>query len=198
MESLSLEDVRSAIEGEMHGLETEVEEVKTKLMIPTLGTSLHGFPRTLFGYMMVFFSYVDLLSRLWKGRGNQTQRMVDFLGQFFETNAVANRVCVQMWRHGLMHTANPQIVEDTSTGNRYEWLIHWGSQHLPPEQNLTLVERAGKEKDFILNVGLDGLISHLQHATWAFFNEIQESDALAETVVERWKAAQVERLRLEG
>lgn len=188
--TVDLEHVQTQLESELHGLGREIEAVKNNHVLPRWGTDMHGFARTLYGYVMTCFAYIDLLSRMWRGRNEQTARMVGFMDTFMETDHRVNIVAVQMWRHGLMHTANPQTIESSKSGDIYRWLLHWGEEHLPPEQNLTF-ERPGQH-EYVLNMTLDSLAAHLKHACWAFFQELRTDDRAAALAVERWLAAQRE------
>ena len=47
-----------------------------ELVLPNWGSSeQHGFPRTLYGYVMVSFSFIDLLSQYRYDVASQTARM---------------------------------------------------------------------------------------------------------------------------
>lgn len=142
-------------------LEREVEKVYTTLVLPHWGGELHGFPLTLYGYMMSVFARIDLLSAYWKGNTSprgQTKRMVDFMDTYISPNHEANSVAVKMWRHILMHTSEPHHVRNESTGKLYRWLLHWG-EHLPPDQHYTFAETSDSK---ILNLGLIYLIADLK------------------------------------
>lgn len=198
LEPPTLEQIRTKIEGDLVLFAEEVANVRREFLVHSLGTHLHGYPRTLFGYVMHAFAYVDFLSRLWEGRswGKQNARMLRFMNRFFETPPEVNAVCLQMWRHGLMHTADPQQIRDQETGTLYTYLLHWGEPELPPEENLTLEASVGGHNEKKLNLGLEALLSHLKHANWAFFHEAQMDPGLSRDVVARWMDAEVEPVHL--
>ena len=54
--------------------------------------------------------------------------MVDFMNQFIYGDREACDVAVQLLRHKLMHTGEPRIIRENSTGQRYKWLLHWADQ----------------------------------------------------------------------
>ena len=143
-------------------LAREVEEVYRKLVVPTWGGDLHGLPDALYGYMMGVFARIDLVSAHWWGtyRGDQTQRMVQFMDRYFYSSHEANSVAVQMWRHKLMHTAQPRYLRDPDTGTLYRWLLHW-KDHLSQEQHFTFATTADSR---ILNLGLVYLIRDVRRA----------------------------------
>ena len=159
---VSESDLGRELIGSVDRLAREVEEVYRKLVVPTWGGDLHGLPNALYGYMMGVFARIDLVSAHWRGtyKGDQTQRMVQFMDRYFGTNHEANSVAVQMWRHKLMHTAQPRYLRDSEAGILYKWLLHWGS-HLPQEQHFTFIT-TGDSK--ILNLGLVYLIVDLRRA----------------------------------
>ena len=151
-------------------LAREVEEVYRKLVLPTWGGDLHGLPDALYGYMMGVFTRIDLVSAHWRGtyKGDQTQRMVQFMDRYFCTNHEANSVAVQMWRHKLMHTAQPRYLRDSETGILYQWLLHW-EEHLPQEQHFTFTVT---DESRILNLGLVYLIRDFQRGVELYRTEL--------------------------
>lgn len=184
----SLERIRSEVEGTLLRLRDEITTMYGSIVAPRWETEPHRYPRTLFGYVMNCFSLIDMLAYLWLGRsGNQTVRMVRFMNRFFGTGRQVNAVTVQVWRHALMHFGEPLVVTDEDSGATYHWLIHWSEDHLPAEQNLTIVQR--RTTEFVLNVGLYSFVTHLQHAAWAFFNEAQSDVSLGNSVISRWIAS---------
>ena len=83
-------------------LESTATEVYEKLVLPHWIGKFHGMHNCLYGYMMVAFSIIDLLSGYWEGnfetRG-QTKRMVEFLNKYIVNNTRPNNIAVQLWRH---------------------------------------------------------------------------------------------------
>jgi len=68
--------------------ELEVKEVYNVVVIPNWKSDrLHGFPQTLYGYMMAFFARIDLLSTYWRGdsSSNQTTRMIKFMDKYISS-----------------------------------------------------------------------------------------------------------------
>jgi hypothetical protein len=145
----------------------EVEEVYTRLVMPTWGSGLHGFPDALYGYVLGVFSRIDVASAYWRGgdTGNQTERLVGFMETYFGRPRDLCAVAVQMWRHKLVHTSQPRPLRHPKTGVVYRWLLHWG-EHLPESQHFTL---SGSDGERILNLGLTYLISDLRRGVEAFY-----------------------------
>jgi hypothetical protein len=154
--------------------EREVKAVYTSLVLPNWGKELHGFPQTLYGYMMAWFSRLDLISAYWQGNeNNQTVRMIDFMDRYIFPCREANSVAVQMWRHKLMHTSEPRNLYDNA-GKPYRWLLHWW-EHLPIEQHYVLYETPDCK---ILNIGLIYWIADLKRATDTYVSELELSSSL--------------------
>jgi hypothetical protein len=80
------------------------------------------FPAVLYA-----FATLDYFSSLWsgwnkagKGR-SQTARMVSFLEHFLSYRRKEAQIAIDIWRHKLMHTSEPRVVENAATGERYVW-----------------------------------------------------------------------------
>jgi len=163
------------IKKQIHRLEREILEVYEKLVLPTWGKEMHGFPQTLYGYMMEVFSYIDLMSAYWKGNENdQTKRMIGFMNKYIRDATEKNSVSVQVWRHKLMHTANPRILKNNDTNKQYQWLLHW-YEHLPIEQHFTFSETTDRK---ILNIGLVYLVRDIEGALSRYEENLSNSQEL--------------------
>lgn len=155
----------------------EAERIFTNLVLPTWGTALHGFPHTLYGFMMATFARIDLLSAYWRGDAaskGQTERMIDFMDAFIHQDREANAVAVQMWRHKLMHTAEPRYLRDDRTGRHYRWLLHW-SHHLPREQHFRFTDTTDSR---ILNIALLYLIEDVKRGAEAYVKQLAADSEL--------------------
>lgn len=92
------------------------------------------FPNAHYGYIMLIFARLDLFSRYWNGgeiwkdgKKNQTERMIQFMERYLHHNKMEeHRVAVKLWRHTLMHTAEPREVLNVSTKTGYRYLLHFG------------------------------------------------------------------------
>lgn len=167
----------SDIEKQINRLEREVMEVYEGLVLPTWGKEMHGFPQTLYGYMMECFSYIDLLSAYWKGNENdQTKRMLSFMNTYIRSASEENSVAIQVWRHKLMHTSRPRSLMNENTNKVYYWLLHW-YEHLPEEQHFTFCETNDRK---ILNVGLVYLIKDISKALSQYGTDLSNSQDLME------------------
>jgi hypothetical protein len=100
---------------DMAQLQAEVKFMQDEIVAPGWNGPYHGMPRMLYGYMMSCFSFIDLLSQ-YAGSGvgsqGQTPRMISFMDQYFGYEHSTNAVAVQLWRHTLMHTANPRRIKE--------------------------------------------------------------------------------------
>ena len=162
-------------------LSREVDEVYTRLVLPTWMSELHGLPAALYGYMLGVFARIDLASAYWRGgdAGNQTERMVGFMEAYLGQPSDLCAVAVQMWRHKLIHTAQPRPLRHPTTGFVYRWLLHWG-EHLPEPQHFTLSE-SGEMR--VLNLGLVYLIADLQRGLELFVEAAARDSAIQANMV---------------
>ena len=157
---------------ELERLDTEARTIYRELVLPNWGKELHGFPDTLYGFMMGLFARVDMASAYWKGNfDSQMPRMVGFMDLYVSSNHEANSVAVQMWRHKLMHTSQPRYLRNEKINKSYRWLLHWW-EHLPAEQHYTFIETSDSQ---ILNIGLIYLISDLRRGIERFLHDLQGS-----------------------
>jgi hypothetical protein len=172
---LNVSTVQNDILTKLNAFEREVQEVYKTLVLPHWGGELHGFPCTLYGYMMTCFAHIDLLSAYWKGNDNsQTGRMIAFMGEYISPNREANSVAVQVWRHKLMHTSEPRFLTNRTTGKVYKWLLHW-REHLPIDQHYTFQETSDMKS---LNIGLMYLIGDIKKGAEKYLTDLAASRQL--------------------
>ena len=165
-------DLLSGIKKQIGGLEKEVLAVYNALVLPHWGKDMHGFPQTLYGYMMCVFSFVDLLSAHWKGdKRGQSERMLCFMNTYMRSQKEENRVAIKTWRHSLMHTARPRALLHAQTARKHKWLLHW-YKHLPEEQHYTFNDDTDVR---ILSIGLVYLIRDLKKAVDNYDKELLTS-----------------------
>lgn len=181
--TVEFEQIRSATIADIGALEREVKLVYHELVLPRWGDPVwHGLPRTLYGYMMLTLSTVDLLSVFRHGLQDQTARMRSFLAGNMSYATLEAAVAVQLWRHTLMHTGSPSVVTERGTGERFRWLLHWGADHLPRDQHMHLVTGDGSR---ILGVGLEYLVQDLEVAARQLFSQAERDDNQRDEVVAR-------------
>ncbi len=172
---LNVSTVQNDILTKLNAFEREVQEVYTTLVLPHWGGELHGFPYTLYGYMMTCFAHIDLFSAYWRGNDNkQTERMIAFMEKYISTNREANSLAVQVWRHKLMHTAEPRFLTNRTTGKVYKWLLHW-YEHLPIEQHYIFQETSDMKA---LNIGLMYLIMDIKRGAEKYLTDLSTSAEL--------------------
>ena len=163
---------------ELERLENEAKIVFLELVLPNWGGPRHGFPDTLYGYMMGAFARIDLVSAHWHGSfDDQTGRMIRFMDRYLDSDHEANSASVQIWRHKLMHTASPRTLRDGKTGKVYLWLLQWGEQHMPKEQHYKF--QSGSS-DRILNIGLLNLVAAIKIAVAAYITDLRAQPELEE------------------
>lgn len=172
---INVSAAQNTILTKLNTFEREVQEVYTSLVLPHWGRELHGFPNTLYGYMMTCFANIDLLSAYWRGNDNSpTERMIAFMGKYIASNSEANSLAVQVWRHKLMHTAEPRYLTNRTTGKVYMWLLHWREQ-LPLEQHYIFQETSDRK---VLNIGLMYLIDDIKRGAEKYLIDLAESSQL--------------------
>lgn len=176
-EMLDVDEFRQKPTAHIEAFECEVKIVHSTLVLPRWGSELHGFPQTLYGYMMAFFARIDLLSAYWRGNAasrDQTIRMIDFMDQYISGDHEANSVAVQIWRHKLMHTSEPRFLLDERTGKVYRWLLHWW-KHLPLSQHYIFADTSDSR---VLSVGLVYLIADLKTGIEKYLADLSTSPML--------------------
>lgn len=133
------------------------------------------FVQTLYAYMARCFSILDRLSVHWlPDEGDQTGRMVEALVHWAGVDREAANIGIQLWRHGLMHTAEARMLKHG--GQVYRWLLQWGPNELPEDQNWTFALDPRGER--ILNLSLLHLISDLHVALDRYAEAIARSPEL--------------------
>lgn len=171
------DDVRDELTRDLARLSDEIEVVHKEVVLPGWGGPMHGLHRTLYGYVMNCFAFVDLMSWYWSRThqvaGNQTQLMIGFMKDQVGYGELASSVAVHMWRHKLMHTARPRMLVGRRTARRYRWLLHWGAEHLTRDQHMEFQQPPG---DWILNIGLEFLVGDLRDAANRYLVTIEGSD----------------------
>lgn len=185
--------LKNELIGNLEALVREAELVYTEVVLPRWGSRENqGFPRTLYGYVMATFSMIDLLSHLRYSDSNQTPRMRKFLHQYVGASREAAAVATQLWRHTLMHTANPRMLIDQASGRTYRWLLHW-REHLPREQHMQFQRTDGES---ILNVGLMYLVEELAAAARRAFADAENSPQLRDRFLRVSKDLSTQKLSL--
>lgn len=176
-------EIEAQILSDIDALSREAHVVYKELVLPGWGSKdRHGFPRTLYGFVMNAMSFVDRLSCYFTGNahGEQTKRMRTLLMAAGYAPHSAG-VAVQMWRHTLMHTGSPYAIRNSQTGVTYRWLLHWG-EHLPRNQHMTLAEASSTEQ--VLNMGALYLIDDLASFTRELFSKWRGDSSKEGLVVE--------------
>jgi hypothetical protein len=167
----------------LEGLEKEARTVYGELVVPHWDDApqalFNRFVHTLYGFVMVCFSRIDLLSAYWRGNSStqgQSERMIDFMQKYgVSTDREACDVAVQIWRHKLMHTAEPRMLIESGSGITYLWLLHWSADQLPRDKHFVLTQTGGQK---ILNIALVCLIEDLRRALNAYLADLSSDTGL--------------------
>jgi hypothetical protein len=143
-------------------------------------------PHVLYGCMMWSSAWVDRLSSLWRGevetRG-QSKRMADFFETYLGYDRAVASFAIKLWRHTLVHTAEPRALSEMTTDLEHRWLLHWGPE-LPREQHMTITS-FGKTR--ILNMALLHLVADLKSGQRDFFRDIYRRSDLQQNLLKAEK-----------
>jgi len=172
--------IRIKLVADIETFEKEINTVYSNCVLPHWEGELHGFPNTLYGYIMRCFSLIDLFSAYWQGNSpskGQTQRMINFMQKYLIKDREICSVAVQIWRHKLMHTAHPRGLIDERTNKIYRWLLQWGQDHLPYEQHFTFSETSDSK---ILNIGLMHLLRDIKKGLKNYLTDLSVQIKLQE------------------
>jgi len=101
---------------------------------------------------------------------NQTDRMVDFSEKYLLYPRKESQIAIHFWRHKLMHTAEPRVLEEKSTHELYYWSI--GTDN---ENHMTLVSTDDPKK-FKLHFSPLAFVNDLREGIFGpsgYFKDIQ-------------------------
>jgi hypothetical protein len=156
-------------------LRRETTDVYERFVDPLVAT--HGFAQTLYGYMHRIFAFVDTLSAYWRGSdAQQSQRMVDFMEEYFGANRRAHSIGVQIWRHKLVHTALPRNLRAPATGRAMHYMIQWHESRMHAGQPHYTIVPFGTDEVF--NVSCITMIEELERAAEKFVTALAASALL--------------------
>lgn len=172
MSRKTFDQVRDDTLANLDQLVAEAEIVYEKLVLPAWGSpDRHGFPRTLYGYVMNAFSIIDLLSQYREpSEQRQAQRMRRLLIDYLKVADRPAAIAVQLWRHTLMHTSDPRAIRANLSGHIVHWLLHW-REHLPRDQHMTVTAEGGPDEETFKTGGLY-LLNDLRKGTVLLFTDL--------------------------
>jgi len=158
----------------------EVNDVVSKLVNTTWNTGSHHYYASLYAYLMVAFSHIDLYSKLWRPAGKkQTPRMRKFLGRYLPKVPLAHALAIQLWRHTLMHTGRPREIKENSSNISYKYLVSWGAPQLPIEQHYLV---SGSK----FTLGLQYLLDDFHSALLSYLAEADTEPLLCQNARDTW------------
>ncbi|MEM5875676.1 MAG: hypothetical protein QXX45_03875 [Candidatus Aenigmatarchaeota archaeon] len=168
-----LEEICEFIKKKIEDFDFEVRQIYDKLVKPNWEKDGRRYYSTLYGFMMYFFSIIDLLSAYEKGtekKQTQTQRMEEFLTHYLKYGPKESKLAVQIWRHKLIHTSEPRRLIGSKSNLKYYWLLHWSNNELPNEQNMRFQQSSDPK---ILNICLFSLIKDLKSNLGEYFKNLK-------------------------
>lgn len=176
------DDIGASLRAQVERLRSEATTVYLELVLPSWGSATqHGFPATVWGYVMSGFAAIDLASYYDSPSVRQTDRMRGFLNARLGAPPDVAAVAVQLWRHTLMHTGTPRPVSGETSDTSFTFLLHWGAEQLPREQHLRLLPgtRRGEQ---VLGLGALYLLQDLHEAAARLVQGWADSSASRERV----------------
>ena len=104
--------------------------------------------------------------------------MTALLVSHFSCTEAAAEMAIKMYRHTLMHGANPRNLK---RGDRYvAWLLHWGEPWMPRSANLTKHTTGTLD---VIQVSVEALVDSIRDVARKRF-EVWRSDVGARDRVE--------------
>jgi len=101
--------------------------------------------------------------------------MVDFIEHYMGCSRQAASMAVKMWRHNLMHTSEPRMLQDPEQGKSLSWLLHWGEE-LPKADHFTVTGKTAMQ----INMALFHLIEDLKTGQRKYLKDLAGSIELLE------------------
>jgi len=153
MDTKDLFLLKKQFEARLLSLENDVK----RAFLPMADVAYAPFPVAMYS-----FATVDYFSSFWAGwndirnrprsdRRSQTKRMADFLEKYLIYPQKESQLAVTIWRHKLMHTAEPRELANEDGKTHYGWSIsdqderHW---ELVAEADGTVREREASKAKF--------------------------------------------------
>lgn len=179
----TFDEIRDTVLDKIHLLAVEATVSYEEIVLPRWDEPdwSHRFPRTLYGYCMNAFAFVDLLSWCRTGSLKQSPRMVDLLVDYLGYGTTESAVSVKLWRHTLMHTGDPCELLEKSRQRLIRWLMHW-KDHLPSTMHMTIHRGPGFD---VLNTGVLYLIEDLGRGAAKLFTDLGSNAADRQAVGHR-------------
>jgi hypothetical protein len=167
-----------------------IESLKSDLRICQQGA--------FFPIVMYTFATIDYFSSFWVGwndpkgenrtrsynrdRRNQTERMVYFMKKYMNYPVKSSRIAIAIFRHKLMHTAEPRVITARNKKERYYWKITFDLDinHFLPQRVADDPNDPGYEHyDFCISV--PRLISDIENSIFGpqgYFYDLLSSEDL--------------------
>jgi hypothetical protein len=104
--------------------------------------------------------------------------MSDFLEKYLNYPQKESQVALEIWRHKLMHTAEPRPLRDAQTAEVYVWLHHGIPGALPRNEHWKFHRNGAR---VIFQMGLPYLIEDLRKGVLGnngYFEELCQSKVL--------------------
>ena len=176
MDTEDLFHFKKLSEARLRSLENDAK----RAFLPMADVAYAPFP-----IVMYSFATVDYFSSFWAGwndrrnrpdsdKRSQTKRMADFLEKYLTYPQRESQLAITIWRHKLMHTAEPRKLASEDGKTLYWWSI---SDH--DQRHWELVAEANGT--FVLQIGVFNLIHDLNDGIMGpsgYFEELKGSSTL--------------------
>lgn len=177
----NIEEEINKINEAIKDLKFEATQVYENLVKPNWCNYEKRFYRTLYGYILNCFSFIDLLSGFlygtqhWKSLGiNETKALSNFIYQYLKWNKEESLIAVNLFRHCLIHKANIYPHLDIN-GIKHRWLLHWSDNELPGSQHAQFQLLANEK---ILNLNLFHFIDDILKGVKEYKNDLKRDSRL--------------------
>ncbi|MEM4326028.1 MAG: hypothetical protein QXU40_01885 [Candidatus Pacearchaeota archaeon] len=176
-----IEEEINKISESIEDLKFEATKVYENLVKPNWWNYEKRFYRTLYGYILNCFSFIDLLSGFlygtqdWKSlRINETKALSNFIHKYLKWDEKTSLVAVNLFRHCIIHKANIYPHLDIN-GIKYRWLLHWSDKELPRSQHAQFQSSANEK---ILNLNLFCFIDDILKGLREYKDDLKHDSTL--------------------
>lgn len=130
---------------------------------------LHGFRSVLYGLLIRYASFIDVISIYYCGDIPQSKRMLKIMTEKIGYARIPSLIAIKTWRHTLVHQGTPRILRDQTSGS-FEWLLHWDEERLGEQRHMQFqnADQGGR----ILNLCLERFLKDLPPLIEELANEI--------------------------
>jgi hypothetical protein len=104
--------------------------------------------------------------------------MIDFLEKYLKYRRKESAVAIQLWRHKLMHTAEPRNLKDSTSNETYGWFLYGGTMGFSKDRHWAFAKDGN---EVILSIAIPYLVADLRDGVFGsdmYFDELCKSPDL--------------------